>query len=208
MNVKLKICGMRDRENILAAAALLPDLMGFIFYERSPRFVGSTFKVPHELKGVERVGVFVNASIQIMVEKVAEHQLEYVQLHGNESVEQCEELKRNKIKIIKAFPVDDEMDFRTTKPYQQVCDYFLFDTKGKYFGGNGKAFNWAVLERYDQRIPFFISGGITPENVKDVRALTSMNLYAVDVNSGVEKSAGVKDVQAIERLKEILYANQ
>lgn len=206
-NLKLKVCGMRDDRNIEAVATLQPDLMGFIFYETSPRFVGPEFAVPETLAGVERVGVFVNASTELMVKKVVEHRLGYVQLHGSESVEQCEELKQNNVKIIKAFAVDDEVNFMVTKPYQRVCDYFLFDTRGRHFGGNGKPFNWNVLHRYDQSLPFFLSGGITPGNVTQVKLFSEMNLYGVDLNSGVEISPGIKDPDAIKRVKEILYSN-
>lgn len=198
---------MRDETNILEVGTLAPDFMGFIFYEKSPRFVGPSFQVPFGLQAVSRVGVFVNETTEVMLLKAKDHMFEYLQLHGHETVEQCAELKENKIKIIKAFAVGDEMDFAVTKPYAEVCDYFLFDTKGKNFGGNGRSFNWKVLYHYDQRVPFFLSGGIGPENVNDVKALKSLNLFALDVNSGVEETPGVKNYEKIKRLKNILYSN-
>jgi phosphoribosylanthranilate isomerase len=100
------------------------------------------------------------------------------------------------------FAVDDEMDFSCTKPYRDTCDFFLFDTKGKYYGGNARTFNWTILTKYDQQIPFFLSGGIGPDNVMEVNELKGMNLHAIDINSGVEISPGVKDVGQIIRLKE------
>jgi phosphoribosylanthranilate isomerase len=202
--IKLKVCGMRDERNILDVGVLAPDFMGFIFYEKSPRFVGNDFIIPKQLKKVERVGVFVNESTDVMLRKAREHTLDYLQLHGHETVEQCAELKENGIKIIKVFSVDDKMDFSLTKPYQHTCDFFLFDTKGKYFGGNAKVFNWEVLDQYDQKIPFFLSGGIGPDNVQNIKQLEKMNLYGVDVNSGVEISPGNKDIGQIRRLKDIL----
>jgi phosphoribosylanthranilate isomerase len=205
--IKLKVCGMRDEKNILEVGILAPDFMGFIFYEKSPRFVGSSFQVPSGLQQVSRVGVFVNETTDAMLLKAKDHMFEYLQLHGRETVEQCAELKESKIKVIKAFAVGDEMDFTVTKPYAEVCEYFLFDTKGKNFGGNGHPFNWKVLHHYDQRVPFFLSGGIGPENVNDVKALNGLNLYALDVNSGVEETPGVKNYEKIKRLKDILYSN-
>jgi phosphoribosylanthranilate isomerase len=202
--IKLKICGMREERNILDVAALSPDYMGFIFYEKSPRFVGHDFKIPDQLGAVKRVGVFVNESTEVMLEKVRDHQLQFLQLHGREPVEQCQELKRSNVKIIKVFAVDSEMNFSQTKSFHGTCDFFLFDTKGKYYGGNAHTFNWTVLTKYDQKTPFFLSGGINPDNVMNVKKLEGMNLHAIDINSGVEASPGVKDVRQISRLKNIL----
>lgn len=206
--IKLKICGMREEENIRQVAALDPDFMGFIFFEKSPRFVGGAFKIPKDLGGIKRVGVFVNESTDEIIQKATEHRLDYAQLHGHETVEQCQELKQHKIKIIKAFAVDDQMNFPLTKPYREACDFFLFDTKGKYFGGNARTFNWSILTKYDQHVPFFLSGGIDPGNIKAVNELRGMNLHAVDVNSGVEISPGVKSTEKISRLKEILNSKR
>jgi phosphoribosylanthranilate isomerase len=202
--IKLKVCGMKEDQNIREVGLLAPDFMGFIFYEKSPRFVGHDFKIPDQPRSVKRVGVFVNASTEVILEKAHDHQLEFIQLHGQEPVEQCQELTRNKLKILKAFAVDDEMDFSLTKPYRDCCDFFLFDTKGKYFGGNAQAFNWNVLKRYDQQTPFFLSGGIGPENVVHVKELKDMNLHAIDINSGVEVRPGLKDVTQISRVKNLL----
>jgi phosphoribosylanthranilate isomerase len=202
--IKLKVCGMRERSNILEVDALSPDYMGFIFYEKSPRFVGDDFKIPDQVGAVKRVGVFVNESTEVMIEKVRSYKLDFLQLHGRETVEQCQELKRSKVKIIKVFAVDSEMDFSHAKPFHGTCDFFLFDTKGKYYGGNAHTFDWTILTKYDQQTPFFLSGGITPDNVVNVSELEDMNLHAIDVNSGVEVSPGVKDVRQIGRLKNIL----
>jgi len=108
--------------------------------------------------------------------------------------------------IIKVFSVGDDFDFSITKPYKNVVDYFLFDTKGKHYGGNASTFNWDLLKQYDQEIPFFLSGGLTPENIEQVSKLEGMNVHALDVNSGVELSPGVKDVLKIKQLNEILYS--
>jgi phosphoribosylanthranilate isomerase len=203
--VKLKICGMRDAENIQRVASLQPDMMGFIFYVKSPRYVGEQFKLPEDFPpSIKRVGVFVNESSERVRQLVNALALDYVQLHGNEYVEQCEALRDGRIKVIKVFSVDDQFDFERTRPYEGVADFFLFDTKGKYYGGNAQPFDWSVLKKYNQRIPFFLSGGLNPGNVADAIAATQgMNLFALDINSGVEESPGVKDLNKIKSLKEI-----
>lgn len=196
---------MRDVNNIAEVSALHPDFMGFIFYRPSPRYVGDDFKMPEILSPATRlVGVFVNEVNSVIERKVKEHNLDYVQLHGDETPEQCRELKNLGIGVIKVFPVDDNMDFSVTQKYCDAVDYFLFDTKGKYFGGNAVRFNWELLSRYDQRVPFFISGGITPEHIEEIQRLGNMNLVAIDVNSGVEISPAFKDVKKIQAIKAIL----
>lgn len=195
---------MKDERNICEIAGLAPDFLGFIFFQKSPRFVGYDFKIPNGLESVKRVGVFVNEATNVMLQKVRDYQLDYLQLHGRETVEQCRELRNKKIKLIKVFAIDDGTDFSQTKPYSEAVDFFLFDTKGKYYGGNAQAFNWKMLSKYDQALPFFLSGGIGPDNVEAVKELKEMNLYAVDVNSGVEKAPGLKDIEKIKKLKDIL----
>jgi len=206
--VKLKVCGMRDPENILQVAELRPDYMGFIFYGKSKRFVGDDFDIPPRLNGdIKRVGVFVNETTAKMEDLATKHRLELIQLHGNESVEQCLELKESGRKVIKVFSIDNKFQFGQTKPFRQVADYFLFDTKSETYGGTGKSFDWKLLERYDQEVPFFLSGGLSSTNVKDVKNLSGMNLHALDVNSGVELSPGLKDIEKIGQLQEILNSN-
>lgn len=201
--MKLKVCGMREEINILQVAALKPDYLGFIFYAKSPRFVGDDFEIPQYLSSeIERVGVFVNEDNGEVSEKVLQYDLDYVQLHGSESAEACKELKDKGIGVIKVFSVGDDFDFVVTKPYEKVVDFFLFDTKGKYHGGNAVTFDWSILKKYNQSVPFFLSGGLTPENVQGISQLKGMNLYALDVNSGVESAPGVKDVGKIKLLME------
>jgi phosphoribosylanthranilate isomerase len=199
--IKLKVCGMRDAANIREISALKPDYMGFIFYERSPRFVGSQYQFPDLVSDIKKVGVFVNASTSDVMEKHGQYGLDFLQLHGNESVAQVKELKNEGVRIFKVFSVDDSFDFEVTRPYEEYSDYFLFDTKGKYFGGNALRFDWRILENYNQSIPFLLSGGITPEAVSDVKVLKGMNLHALDVNSGVELSPGLKDGTKVTTVK-------
>lgn len=204
MRIKLKICGMRDSANIAAVAALHPDYMGFIFYEKSPRFVGADFSISTIPAEIKKVGVFVNEKTEIILSKVKQHNLDFTQLHGNESPEQCQELKGKGVKIIKAFSVDGDFDFKSVNAYADAVSYFLFDTKGKYFGGNASAFDWTLLQQYDQQIPFFLSGGISAESVSELKAIKNLNIHALDVNSGVEISPGVKDVGKVKELKRVV----
>ena len=205
LDIEVKVCGMRDAGNILEVSQLKPDYMGFIFYPKSPRFVGDDFSVPEDFpRSTKRVGVFVNESTEVILKQRADYRLDFVQLHGHESVAQCGDLKNKGVGVIKVFSVDDDMDFRVTEGYEPVVDYFLFDTKGKLYGGNARTFNWNVLARYDQKIPFFLSGGITPENVGGIKQLKGLNLLAVDVNSGVEMRPAFKDVKKIKAIQDIL----
>lgn len=198
---KLKVCGMREGANIGKVASVHPDFMGFIFYDKSPRYVGENFSVPEDLdNSIQRVGVFVNEEVETMIALVSKHHLNFVQLHGDESPAYCKELKEKGIGVIKVFSVDDAFDFTTTAQYQSYVDYFLFDTKGKTRGGNGVAFNWSILEKYKGTIPFFLSGGIDLENVNQVFSLSHEQLFAIDVNSGVESVPGVKDISKLNLL--------
>lgn len=205
MNVKLKICGMRDAANIASVAVLQPDYMGFIFYDKSPRYVGEDFKLPRIDSGIRKVGVFVNEGTELILRKVEQYKLDFVQLHGAESVEQCAELSQ-KVDVIKAFSIDETFDFNALKPFENHVTYFLFDTKGRYFGGNAKTFDWNLLKKYNQKVPFFLSGGIAPENVSDVEVLKNLNIHAIDVNSGVEDAPGIKNITKIKTIKSVLHA--
>lgn len=199
--VKIKVCGMRDAENIREVAALHPDYMGFIFYEKSPRYVGSEFVIPDDVdSSINRVGVFVNHSKVFIEESVVRHQLNYVQLHGDEPVAFCEELKSKDIRVIKVFRVDEDFDFNSTKPFEDVSDFFLFDTKGKHYGGNAISFDWSLLKRYNQSVPFFLSGGIRLDNVRELKAVSSLNIHAIDINSGVEDQPGFKNITKISAI--------
>jgi len=191
--IKLKICGMRDAANITAVEALHPDYMGFIFYEKSPRYVGKDFKIPPVQNAV---GVFVNESTEVILKKG----VGIVQLHGDESPAQCSELRSRGLTVIKAFSIDDDFDFEKTIPYKDVVDYFLFDTKGKFYGGNAYPFDWNKLNEYDQSKPFFLSGGLNAQNLMNLDLLNGMNLYAVDLNSGVEDSPGLKNIEKIKNV--------
>lgn len=199
--IQIKVCGMRDARNILQVADLSPDFMGFIFYPPSPRFVGVDFKMADDFpKYIKRVGVFVNEVSSKVLEIAKFNQLDFIQLHGDESVTYCLEVKNAGLGVIKVFRVDEDFDFVQTNAYSEVVDYFLFDTKGKYYGGNAQKFNWALLKKYNQKIPFFLSGGIKSTDVCDILEVEGMNLVAIDINSGVEQSPGLKDITKLSEV--------
>ena len=158
-------------------------------------------------KTIKRVGVFVNEATSRIMELAIRHQLDFVQLHGNESAEQCAEIKASGLGVVKVFQMDGHFDFPKLVPYKKNTDYFLFDTKSESYGGTGKTFDWNILNRYDQDIPFFLSGGLSVENINDAKAINGMNLHALDINSGVEISPGLKDIDKIKLLKNILTSN-
>ena len=198
---------MRDPKNILEIASLSPDYMGFIFYEGSKRFVGSHFSIPENFpKNIKRVGVFVNDTFENILDKVAEHQLDFVQLHGDESVEMCSKLK-NKTRVVKVFRVDESFDFDSIKQFNSCADFFLFDTKGENYGGSGQKFNWSLLKKYDQQIPFFLSGGLSIENIHQLSELKDLNLHALDFNSQIESEPGIKDLGKLNSVLSILNSN-
>lgn len=203
MRTALKICGMRDPANIAEVASLLPDYLGFIFYDQSPRWVGKNFRMPHIPSSVKKAGVFVNEKPAVILHHVARHNLDFVQLHGHETPEACRVLKDLGVHVIKAFAVDADFDFKTVSSYVDTVRYFLFDTKGKHFGGNGVPFDWSLLQRYDQQVPFFLSGGISAARIAALGSIRHLPLHALDVNSGVEISPGLKDVNRIKDFKRI-----
>ncbi|WP_423818262.1 phosphoribosylanthranilate isomerase [Salinimicrobium sp. TIG7-5_MAKvit] len=214
MNLKLKICGMREPENMSRIAALQPDYLGLIFFEGSPRnVVGEIFQGDQKIK---KTGVFVNASEENILEKIKKYQLSALQLHGEESPEFINNLKQKiseEIELIKVFSIGNEFDFEKLQPYEGVVDYFLFDTLGKSKGGNGIRFNWEVLEDYPSTTPFFLSGGIGPDDAAAVKELyhtfqkrqKEELFYGIDVNSKFETAPAVKDAEALKTFRERLY---
>lgn len=213
---------MKYVENIQQVAALQPDYLGFIFYEKSKRnFEGIIPELPKEIK---KAGVFVNEIPEILVSLVEEYGLKMVQLHGDESAEYVSKLKtiftesiadkhpKAKYKmpeIVKVFGVKDDFNFEVLKQYESLVDYFLFDTKGKERGGNGVTFDWSVLKDYNSTKPFFLSGGIGLDEVAAIKELQKSDLpiYALDVNSKFETSVGLKSVKSIQKFKKEIYGS-
>lgn len=204
--LKLKVCGMN--KNTAAVAALKPDYLGFIFWKPSKRyFEGDLPSIPHSVK---KVGVFVDERVLIIAEKVKKYGLLLVQLHGQESPAFCEQLKKQipHVKIIKVFPIIDHFDFDQLLQFEEVCDFYLFDTKGKLPGGNGYAFNWQVLENYPSRKPYFLSGGIGLEEIDAIQEFLkrpeAQYCHVVDVNSKFEIAPGLKDIEKVKEFKKAL----
>jgi phosphoribosylanthranilate isomerase len=196
-SIAIKICGMRDHKNIMEVASLNPEYLGFIFYEKSPRFVGDDLKLPSLPSLIKKVGVFVNEKTEVIVKKGNKFGFDLVQLHGDETAEQCAQLKDLGMKIVKAFALDENFDFREITPFKKQVEFFLFDTKGKNYGGNAKVFDWALLKKYDQEVPFFLSGGLSPANIEQLVDVANMNLHALDLNSGVEEAPGLKSIDKV-----------
>lgn len=215
--MKLKICGMKFSENIKSVAELQPDYLGFIFYEKSKRnFEGEIPEISSEIK---KTGVFVNASIDFILKKIKKYNLKAIQLHGDESVDFCRNLlntinnsakakKEKEVEIFKVFSVGETFDFSLIESYEDVCDFFLFDTKGKERGGNGVVFNWKLLKEYSSTKPYFLSGGIGIESVLDLKMFlkseASRYCYAIDVNSKFEINIGLKDIEKLIKFKQNL----
>jgi phosphoribosylanthranilate isomerase len=207
--VEIKVCGMN--RNTTEIASLKPDYLGFIFWKPSKRyFEGSMPAIPHRIK---KVGVFVDATIQEITEKVKSFNLLLVQLHGKETPAFCEELKKvsPQVKIIKVFSIKDDFDFGQLKHFEDVCDYYLFDTKGKLPGGNGYTFNWEVLKKYPSTKPYFLSGGIGVEEIESIKAFMklpeSKYCEVIDVNSKFEIEPGLKDTEKLKEFKKLLMNN-
>ncbi len=201
--MKIKVCGMRNKENISALITLKPDYIGFIFYAQSKRFVADfpQIEIPSSVK---KVGVFVDETIDEIVEKATRYQLDFVQLHGNETPEYCRELATKNIKIIKAFSVDENFDFSATKPFEKHVSLFLFDTKGKNYGGNGIKFNWDLLQNYNGKTPFLLSGGISKNDAIEIKQFKHSAFFGIDINSGFELEPGLKNINEIKELKSLL----
>ena len=199
----IKVCGMRDAENIRAVEALGIDLMGFIFWPRSSRYVGE--KPAYLPENCRRVGVFVDASEQDILAAVRDFRLDIVQFHGHETPEMIAALKkRASVRAIKALAINGPEDLARTAAYESVCDAFLFDTKGRLPGGNGHQFDWSVLRRYKGRLPFLLSGGIGPGDERRIREFSVPGCIGIDLNSRFETAPGLKDVAALKTFIETL----
>lgn len=195
---------MRDADNIHAVAQLGVDLMGFIFYPKSPRYVERIPARTEADKNIRRVGVFVNADEEYIMQRVKAFDLDVIQLHGAESREYCLQIKRalekagKHIDLIKAISIKDVSDVQRYKDYVGVVDYLLFDTKCKTMGGSGIQFDWSVLDTYDGDIPFLLSGGIGPDDVERVRNFHHPKCIGIDLNSKFEIEPALKDVEKLK----------
>ena len=224
---------MREPENIRAVSALGIDMIGFVFWPDSPRYVrmissqagiipdysverlnkgrGKEEELTDMVKLPERVGVFVDDMPQSIVTRVFNYNLDYVQLHGEESRVMIENLRRtlepdikSGVKIIKALSIASAEDVNRYKEYEGVVDLFIFDTKCKTVGGSGEQFDWDVLQQYDGQTPFLLSGGIGPDDVERVKSFSHPQFAGIDLNSRFETEPGVKDVEALRRFIEAI----
>lgn len=206
--MKLKVCGLKYGENVREIASQVkPDYAGFIFYQGSSRGISDEEMdelVPYVPDTIKKIGVFVDETVEVMAEKANRFKLDYLQLHGNEPAHICETLSNKGHKVIKAFSIEPKFDFDLLLDYMPYVKFFLFDTKGEQQGGNGYSFDWEILNSYDQRIPFFLSGGISLENIAQVRDFLHLNIHALDVNSKFELSPGLKDVAKLKELRTLI----
>jgi len=200
--IRIKVCGMTNPENVGEIIGAKPGYIGFIFYPGSSRYVGKEpdlklfASVPPLIK---KVGVFINEDNQSIIDKAIRFGLNLIQLHGNESVNVCSDLKSTGLGVIKVFNIAEGFSFKSIQKYIPVCDYFLFDTKGEGYGGSGKKFDWKILAEYTFDKPFFLSGGIGFGDAGEVKSISNRGLFAVDINSRFEISPGIKDVEKVRK---------
>jgi phosphoribosylanthranilate isomerase len=200
--IKIKVCGMRNVVNIVEISLLEPDYMGFVFYERSPRYA---VELNHAilntlLPSIQMVGLFVDAKLDNLVETSEYHRFDVIQLHGAETPEYCSELKtKYECEIIKAFGIQSSEDFDRTSEYEEVCDYFLFDSKTALYGGSGTKFDHSLLQYYKGNKPFFLSGGITLADAPVIKNNLHELCIGIDINSGFEIAPGLKNVELVKQ---------
>jgi len=200
--IKVKVCGNCDPVNARHVADTGPDMMGFILYPDSKRYVGDDpplalwDAVP---PSTDKVGVFVDENLQKVRQLVSRYGFSMVQLHGKEPAGYCSALQKEGIGVIKTFGVGSAFDFDRLLPYLQACDYFLFDTETPGHGGSGQKFKWDVLKGYTLEVPFFLSGGLGPADVQDILNIGNDHLYAVDINSRFESAPGIKDAGLVRQ---------
>jgi len=207
--MKIKVCGLRSPENIEQISTLDVDFMGFIFFKRSKRFVSNSLnknnlnKIPSHIK---KIAVFVNERSEdvLWTLKDYEYGFDYIQCHGDETPDYCKDLRDLGFGVIKAFQMDEEFNFDQLDAYKDAVDYYLFDTSSKHYGGSGQKFDWSLLKKYKGNKPFFLSGGIKPEDVNQVQNISHPQLLAIDINSGFEDEPGLKDCKLIETFSEKL----
>ncbi|MDX2359991.1 MAG: phosphoribosylanthranilate isomerase [Crocinitomicaceae bacterium] len=197
----VKVCGLKSPEQIQTIETIA-DCIGFIYYQKSKRFVN----YPPKSNQAKRVGVFVNETLEFVKAVINRDELDIVQLHGNESPTMAKKLRKHAT-VIKAFGMDDEFNFRQLFDYEGKVDYFLFDTKTPLHGGSGKQFRWEILNRYNLTTPFFLSGGIKPESLEEIKALEHPSLVGIDINSGFEIEPGNKDINAVKTFIHALRNN-
>jgi phosphoribosylanthranilate isomerase len=202
MKPVLKICGMREPDNIMSVASLGPDILGFIFYPGSPRYApglldpGIVASLPRHIR---KAGVFVNSDYDHIMPFAEKYSLDIIQLHGDEGPDLCGKIRNTGLKVIKAFKISSSADFGSCSDFVGSTDFFLFDTWTGKHGGSGEKFDWGILDSYSHRHPFFLSGGIGPEDAEHIRKINNPGFYGADINSRFEIKPGLKDVDRIRK---------
>lgn len=191
----IKVCGLSDEQNMLEVDVLQPDLLGFIFYKKSPRFVEKETLPTTKNK---KVGVFVNEEEATILKIIKQHKLAFVQLHGNEPIALAKSLHQKGIQLIKCFAIDNYINNEKMAEWEPFCSYFLFDTKGKQHGGNGIKFNWDLLNNYRLKTPFLLSGGIELSDVDAIKKIKHPAFAGVDLNSKFELQPRIKNIQQLK----------
>lgn len=211
--LKIKVCGMRDAGNIRSVSKLRPDYLGFIFFSGSQRFIGENpealfREVRKQTFGSKLTGVFVNESAERIIQTMKRYGLHTVQLHGQETPDTCARIQASGAEVIKAFGMDSAFDFSSLTHYEEVCDFFLFDTKTSGHGGSGKTFDWTVLNKYKSDKPYFVSGGLSLENIGEINKLTDHRLFGADLNSRFEVEPGIKDMDLLAQAFNLLKTSE
>ena len=205
--MKLKVCGLTKMDQIQELISLNTDFLGFIFYEKSPRFVLNHLSLEEisEINHQGKVGVFVNESIEKIAEITEKAKLNFIQLHGDEDENFIKDLRKNvkkEVKLIKVFRVGETFNFQFSI-FNSLVDYFLFDTDSKAFGGTGKTFDWQILNEIEIPIPYYLSGGISLENIHQLSTINQQPL-ALDINSKFETEPGIKNLEKIKKFTQIV----
>ena len=197
--MKLKVCGMKLENNISEISKLKPDFMGFIFWPKSKRFFNEkSIRISNK---INKVGVFVNQDYDFIIDKINNYKLDFIQLHGEEDYQFCKKIK-TRCKVIKVFNIESDFDFEILSSFESVCDYFLFDTKGDSYGGNGIKFDWKLLKKYRSKKPFLLSGGIDVTDFTEILKIKELKipLIGIDINSKFEFEPGFKNIKKVKEL--------
>lgn len=199
----IKVCGMREPKNIAQVAALTPMLMGFVFYEKSPRYAGNLdAQVVKSLPSfVTPVALFVDESVDKMVRICSKYSIDTVQLHGSESPDVCKQLVNKGFTVFKAAALTSADDLAALKAYEDIVTLFVFDTKAQTVahGGTGRKWDWSLLADYNLTTPYLLSGGIGPDDVDRIVAAMRPGMVGIDINSRFETAPGVKDIMLLTR---------
>ena len=197
--MKLKVCGMKLENNISEISKLKPDFMGFIFWPKSKRFFNEkSIRISNK---INKVGVFVNQDYDFIIDKINNFKLDFIQLHGEEDYQFCKKIK-TRCKVIKVFNIESDFDFEILSSFESVCDYFLFDTKGDSYGGNGIKFDWKLLKKYPSKKSFLLSGGIDVTDFTEILKIKELKipLIGIDINSKFEFEPGLKNIKKVKEL--------